>query len=250
MKNIAGHDVSLFLFRFEHRGRIISFVLNEDIAEDLYQDISVQLQPLAHACCETLSRYRHLCHTVTIMDGNLLLDGTFEVMLSPGMGRHFIEKEKMALFHDAHTIAQLLIEVMERRDEERVQDKSVADTASLTALDSDGLDLALEKLGKKQGGFEPPSSSSGLTSLSPDDLPQGVLAQRSYDHRGYCIAFIHDIYGHLGRVVLFEESGETKMLSEVFNESDAHASQKTALMESIVATIECRLNTSAGVRHH
>ena len=104
MKNIAGHDVSLFLFRFEHRGRIISFVLNEGIAEDLYQDISVQLQPLVHACCDTLSRYRHLCHTVTIMDGNLLLDGTFEVMLSPGMGRHFIEKEKVALFHDAHTI--------------------------------------------------------------------------------------------------------------------------------------------------
>lgn len=249
MKNIAGHEVSLFLFRFEHRGRIISFVLNEGIAEDLYQDISVQLQPLVHACCETLSRYRHLCRTVTIMDGNLLLDGTFEAMLSPGMGRHFIEKEKMALFHDARTIARLLIEVMKRRDRERAQNLPPAPSGNKVDFSPEVISSGLEALGLRQH-LDVSSPSSHLTPLSAADLPLGVVAKRSYDHRGYCIAFIHDMYGHLGRVVLFEESGETRMLSEVFNESDAQVSQKTALMETIVATIECRLNTSAGVRHH
>ncbi|MFA0330558.1 MULTISPECIES: hypothetical protein [Vibrio] len=49
------------------------------------------------------------------MDGNLLVDGDFEVMLSPGLGRHFILEEKKNLFSDAHEIAKLLMDVMDRR---------------------------------------------------------------------------------------------------------------------------------------
>ena len=69
MKNLAGNDVSLFmfLFRFAPRKNAISFVLNEGIAEDLYPDIDAQLQPLVHACCETLLRHKHKCRGDTIM---------------------------------------------------------------------------------------------------------------------------------------------------------------------------------------
>jgi hypothetical protein len=71
VKNLAGNAVSLFLFRFELRGNGIDFVVNQAIAADMYPDIDKQLQPLAHACCATLSRYRRLSVSNTIMDGNI-----------------------------------------------------------------------------------------------------------------------------------------------------------------------------------
>ncbi len=57
MKNIAGNEISIFLFRFELHGRGIDFVLNEEIAADMYPDVNEELTPLVHACSETLLRY-------------------------------------------------------------------------------------------------------------------------------------------------------------------------------------------------
>jgi len=57
------------------KGNAISFVINQGIGEDMYPDIDEKMKPLAHACCETLSRYRHLSVNPTIMDGNLLDTG-------------------------------------------------------------------------------------------------------------------------------------------------------------------------------
>src|SRR5215831_17688480 len=118
IKNLAGNDVSIFLFRFDLIGNGIDFVVNQAIAADMYQDVDEKLKPLAHACCETLLRYRHLSVSNTIMDGNILATGEFEVMLSKGLGRHFAEDEKQQLFQDAKTIADLLIEVMDRKTQE------------------------------------------------------------------------------------------------------------------------------------
>ena len=115
MRNLAGNDVSLFLFRFELRGAGIDFVLNEVIAADMYQDLEAQLKPLVHACCATLLRYRHLSLSQIIMDGNFLVSGEFEVMLSQGLGRYFEPQEKARLFQDAKQIAALLDMVMHRR---------------------------------------------------------------------------------------------------------------------------------------
>ena len=84
VKNLAGNDVSIFLFRFELRGNGIDFVVNQAIAADMYPEVDEKLKPLAHACCETLLRYRHLSVSNTIMDGNILATGAFEVMLSKG----------------------------------------------------------------------------------------------------------------------------------------------------------------------
>jgi len=118
MKNIAGNEVSIFLFRFELRGRAIDFVLNEEIAADMYPEVDEELKPFVHACCETLLRYQHMSVSNTIMDGNFLTSGEFEVMLSKGLGRHFAADEKARLFQDAKHIADLLATVMDRRTQE------------------------------------------------------------------------------------------------------------------------------------
>src|SRR5262249_10101526 len=112
LKNLAGNDASIFLFRFEVFGNGISFVLNEGIASDMYEDVDAKLKPLAHACCETLVRYKHLSVSTTIMDGTILATGEFEVMLSRGLGKYVPEEEKQQLFQDAKRIADLLIDVM------------------------------------------------------------------------------------------------------------------------------------------
>jgi hypothetical protein len=118
LKNIAGNDVSIFLFRFELRGNGIDFVLNEAIAGDMYPDVDESIMPLVRRCCETLLRYRHLSVSNVIMDGNILATGEFEVMLSKGLGRHFAHEEKNRLFLDAKAISDLLAVVMDRRTQE------------------------------------------------------------------------------------------------------------------------------------
>lgn len=118
LKNLAGNDVALFLFRFAVRGDGMDFLLNEGIAADMYQDVDEQLKPLAHACCETLLRYGHLSVSDTMMDGTILDTGEFEVMLSQGLGRHFADEEKQRLFQDAKHIADLLVAVMDRKTQE------------------------------------------------------------------------------------------------------------------------------------
>ncbi len=121
MKNIAGNEISIFLFRFELHGRGIDFVLNEEIAADMYPDVNEELTPLVHACSETLLRYQHLTVSQTIMDGHFMSSGGFEVMLSKGLGRHFAPDEKNRLFQDAKHIADLLAAVMDRRTQEPKQ---------------------------------------------------------------------------------------------------------------------------------
>jgi predicted XRE-type DNA-binding protein len=118
LKNLADSDVSIFLYRFELLPHGIDFVLNEVIAEDMYPDIAVQLTPLAHKCCEILTRYRHLSVSDTIMDGNILTTNQFEVMLSKGLGIHLFHDEKMKLFKYAEDLADLLIKVISRRAKE------------------------------------------------------------------------------------------------------------------------------------
>ncbi len=123
MKNVAGNAVSIFLFRYELSSHGINFVLNEAIAADMYPDVEEKLQPHTHACCETLLRYRHLSVSDTIMDGNILDTGEFEVMLRKGLGKYFAETEKQQLFQDAKNIADLLVEVMERKKKELKEGK-------------------------------------------------------------------------------------------------------------------------------
>lgn len=148
MKNIAGNDVSIFLFRFELRGYGIDFVLNEAIAADMYQDIDDKIKPIVHACCEKLLRYRYLSVSNIIMDGNFLTTGEFEVMLSKGLGRHFAHDEKQRLFQDAKNISDLLAVVMDRRTQEMKKGKQRNLPPIEHTQNPKKIKKGLEKLGK------------------------------------------------------------------------------------------------------
>ncbi len=250
LKNIAGNDVSIFLFRFELRGSNgIDFVLNEAIAEDMYPDIDEKMKPLVHACCETLLRYRHLSVSNTIMDGNFLVTGEFEVMLSKGLGQYFAHDEKQRLFQDAKNIADLLGKVMDRGTQEL--EKGIP--RNLPPIEHTPnprkIKKGLEKLGKTkhqqaklQWLAEGVPVRPGLRQLRPEDLPPDVTASSGYDHRGLCYVFEHKKFGELGRIVMIK-AGEQEMLMQ----ADLYIGQekpestivkkKKAIFEEVFATV-------------
>jgi hypothetical protein len=249
LKNLAGNDVSIFLFRFEIHGNAISFVVNQEIAMDMYEDIDEKLKPLAHACCETLSRYRHLSASNTIMDGNFLDTGELELMLSKGLGKYFPEDEKQQLFQDAKKIADLLDEVMLRRTKEEKEGKPQKPSYKDFSQNPKQIKEGLEALGKTkrlqaelQWMAEGQRVRPGLRQLRPEDLPPGVKASRGYDHRGHCTVFEHKTLGTLGRIVLIKIS-EGKMLIQAEickGQDDMDASlieKKKHLFEQVVATV-------------
>ena len=249
VKNVAGNAVSLFLFRFELRGNGIDFVVNQAIAADMYPDVDEQLKPLAHACCETLLRYRHLSVSHTIMDGNILDTGEFEVMLSKGLGRHFAADEKQQLFQDAKTIADLLVEVMDRRTQEEKEGKDVRPAHTPAPPNPQQIQQGLEQLGhakRLQAAWqwmrEGQRVRPGLRQLRPEDLPPGVTAARGYDHRGHCTIFEHETLGELGKIVLINmHEGKILLQAELCKGQDSEESplvkQKKHIFEQVVATV-------------
>jgi len=249
LKNIAGNDVSIFLYRFELRGNGIDFVLNQAIAEDMYPDIDEKMKPLVHACCETLSRYKRFSAGNTIMDGNFLVTGEFEVMLSKGLGRHFAQDEKERLFQDAKNIADLLAVVMDRGTQELKKGKRLHLSPIDNTPNPRKIKKELEKLGKTkhqqakmQWLVEGVQLRPGLRQLRPDDLPPDVTTSSGYDHRGLCYVFDHKTFGELGRIVLIKV-GEQEMLMQADlylgqeNQEPATAKKKKEIFEKVVTTI-------------
>jgi hypothetical protein len=248
LKNLAGNDVSIFLFRFELHGDGIDFVLNEGIAEDMYPDVDEKLKPLAHACGETLLRYKRLSVSTTIMDGTILDSGTFEVMLSKGLGRHIPDGEKQQLFQDAGKMADLLVAVMDRRTQER-QDGKQDRPHTQPPHRPEKIKEGLEKLGEAkhlvselQGVAEGRLPRPGLRQLRPEDLPAGVTASRGYDHRGHCLVLEHKSLGELGRIVFITlRDGRTLVQAELHTGQrkmeDPIVKRKRKVFEKAVATI-------------
>src|SRR5438309_966687 len=228
LKNVAGNDVSIFLFRFEVIGNGINFVLIKGIASDMYEDVDEKLKPLAHACCETLVRYKHLSISSIIMDGNILDTGEFEVMLSKGLGRHFAETEKQQLFQDAKSIADLLIAVMDRRTKEEKEGLKQRQPPVQYPQNPTNIKKGLEALGKAkrikaevQWLAEGKRVRPGLKQLRPEDLPPGVKASRGYDHRGHCLIFEHETLGELGEIVLIKiHDGKMLIQAELYKGQD------------------------------
>lgn len=249
MKNIAGNDVSIFLFRFELRGNGIDFVLNEAIAADMYQDIDEEIKPLVHACCETLLRYRHLSISNTIMDGNFITTGEFEVMLSKGLGQHFAHDEKGRLFQEAKNISDLLAEVMDRRTQELKKGKQQSLSSIEHTSNPRKIKKWLEKLGKTkhlqaklQWLAEGVQLRSRLRQLRLEDLPPDVTASRGYDHRGFCYIFEHKKLGDLGRIVLIQvREQEMLMQAELYKEQEKQkstiAKKKKEIFDKVITTI-------------
>jgi hypothetical protein len=250
VKNLAGNDVAIFLFRFEIHANAISFVVNQEIAMDMYEDIDEKLKPLAHACCETLSRYRHLSVSNTIMDGNFLDTGEFEVMLSKGLGRYFPEDEKQQLFQDAKKIADLLDEVMVRSTKEEKEGKPKDASYKDFSQNPKQIKKGLEALGNTkrfiaelQWMLEGQRVRPGLRQLRPEDLPSGVKARRGYDHRGHCTIFEHETLGALGKIVLIKiREGQMLIQAELHKgQDDMGASlveKRKHVFEQVVATVD------------
>ncbi len=249
LKNLAGDDVSLFLFRFELSGNGINFVLNKAIAADMYQDLDEKIKPLAHACCETLMRYRHLSLSDTIMDGNILDTGEFEVMLSKGLGRHFAEDEKQQLFQDAKNIADLLIAVMDRRTKEEKERKPQIPSYKRFSQNPKRIKRGLEELGQAkrfkaelQWLAEGKQVRPGLKQLRPEDFPSGVIASRGYDHRGHCLTFEHNTLEELGKIVLIKiREGRMLIQAELYkgqeNVEAPLVQKKKKVFGQVVATV-------------
>ncbi len=249
MKNLAGNEVSIFLFRFELRGDGIDFVLNEAIAADMYPDVDEKLRPLVHACSETLLRYKRLSVTDIMMDGSFLAAGGFEVMLSKGLGRYFPQGEKDRLFQDAKTIADLLSSVMDRRTQE-LNTGTLQSPSPVNHLPSSRkIKKDLEALGRRKHqqaksewlaeGWQP---RPGLKQLRLEDLPPDVTASSGYDHRGLCYVFEHKKLGELGRIVLSQVREQEMLLqAEIHNgrtkRDSATAKKKRVIFEKVVATV-------------
>ncbi len=249
LKNLAGNDVSIFLFRFELRGNGIAFVLNKEIAADMYQDLDEKLKPLTHACCETLVRYRHLSVSDIIMDGNILDTGEFEVMLSKGLGRHFADDEKQLLFQDAKNIADILIAVMDRRTKELKDGNQQNSSYKRYPQSPKKIKKGLEELGQAkrvqaelQWLAEGKRLRPGLKQLQSSDLPPGVTALRGYDHRGHCLLFEHNSLGDLGKIVLIKlREGRMLIQAELYkgqeNVEAPLVQKKKKVFEKVVATV-------------
>jgi hypothetical protein len=250
LKNLAGNDVAIFLFRFDLRGDGIDFVVNEAIAADRYEDLDEKLKPLAHACGETLLRYKPLSVSTTIMDGNILASGEFEVMLSSGLGKYFPEAEKQALFADAKRIADLLVTVMDRRTQEAKEGKRSNPSRQPAPPDPLQVRQGLSRLGEaKRLQAEARWAAAGkrvrpgLKRLRPEDLPPGVCAVRGYDQRGHCLTFAHDTLGELGKIVLIKiRDGQMLIQAELSREEEVpdspQAKRKQRLFAQVVAIVK------------
>jgi hypothetical protein len=141
----------IFLFRFDVIRDKIEFVLNEQIAYNMYPDCEKRLRPLVITSCQTLLKYRHLSVSKTIMDGNILDTGEFEVMLSKGLGQFFDENEKNKLFMDAGKISEIMCEVMERSTLEEKDNEINTSKVSFTEkewYDINSMEMLVE-LGEK-----------------------------------------------------------------------------------------------------
>jgi len=249
LKNLAGNEVALFLFRFVLRGKGIDFVLNEGIAADMYPDVDEQLKPLVHACGETLLRYGRLSVSDTMMDGTILDTGEFEVMLSKGLGRHFAGEEKQRLFQDAKHIADLLAVVMDRKTQELKEGKQGGPPRGQSPRSPRQIKTGLQELGQAkrlqaewQWLAEGKRLRPGLKQLRPEDLPAGVTASRGYDHRGHCLIFEHHTLGELGKIVLIEmRDGQMLLQAELYQGQaemeSPRAKQKKHVFDQVFATV-------------
>lgn len=244
--------MSIFLFRFVLGKTAISYVVNESIAEDMYPEIEDAIRPLVHACSETLLRYRQHCRGDTIMDGSILTDGCFEVMLSKGLGVYFHEIEKQNLFNDAHAIGELLMEVMNRRTREMEQGTYPGPHKPISKIGpAGGMLPGYELLGEIERLIDDAFLTEEIRPeikrrrLKPEDLPAGVTAKASYDHRGKCLAFEHVTLGGLGKIVLVDQGPhQTVVESELFRDNRTTVAERKSAFDEVIKVLANHLNAS------
>lgn len=250
MNNIAGHEASIFLFKFIINGNGISCILNDSIAEDMRQNAKEQFQSLSTACMQTLQRYKELSRGDVIFDCYILTDGHVEVMLSKGLGNHFIEEEKQNLFDDAAKMAVILQDVMAQASKEMEEGTYTGPEQYTPQYNSTGkIQNDIQKLGEAQDQSEDTAyhirKYQYLVTLLNEHLSPDLKVSRSYDHRGYSLAFEHEKLDYIGKIVIVEDGfGEVNLAGELSNESPDLTQKKTEVFKLILEVIKSAIRES------
>lgn len=105
----------IFLYRFDIKGNGLDFVLNEAIAEDMYDDVHERLIPHVEAAGNLLNFYKRKSISNTVMHMVIHDDNHLEVKLSTGLGQHIDFITKQVIFDHAEKMGNLCCEVMNRR---------------------------------------------------------------------------------------------------------------------------------------
>ena len=90
----------------------------------------------------------------------------------------------------------------------------------------------------------------GYKQLSPSILPEGILASRGKDHRGYCIQIEHEIHGYLGKLIITpHDSDHSQMLSEA-PEYVVKDETKIALFKDTLQSIQAGMEMTYKLNHN
>jgi hypothetical protein len=149
----------------------------------------------------------------------------------------------------AKNIADLLIEVMDRRTKEEKEGKKQSSSQKRSRHSPEQIKKGLEELGRAkslhaelQWLAEGKRPRPGLKQLRPEDLPPGVTASRGYDHRGHCLIYSHKTLGELGKIVLIKiDDGHMLIQADLYkgqgNLNSPLVKKKRDVFEKVVATV-------------
>lgn len=239
MKTFLGNKVEIYLCEIKRTAIGLEAFINDAIVEDMLSSDRQDFNFLSTACMETLNRFKHLTKSNKLMEVHLVDDG-MEVNLPKGFGKHIPEKIKSNLLDDASKIGHLLIKVMDREESDDPELQSLLE------------ETAREEWQKENEAYsrDLQEEFKGYKQLSPSILPEGILASRGKDHRGYCIQIEHEIHGYLGRLIITpHDSGHSQMLSEV-SEDVMKDETKIAIFKDTLQSIETGMEMTYKMNHN
>jgi len=109
----------IFLFRFDVTDKRMDFILNEEIAKDMYPDLEEMLRDLVKSLCSMLEYYKVYNKEKTIFSGVIHDNGEAEVTLSKGLGKYIDSYTKnQIIFDHGKLITELCTTIMDRRSAE------------------------------------------------------------------------------------------------------------------------------------
>ncbi|HDR3658546.1 TPA: hypothetical protein QCO67_005088 [Bacillus cereus] len=109
----------IFLFRFDVTDKGMDFILNEEIAKDMYPDLEEMLRDLVKALCSMLEYYKVYNKEKTIFSGFIHDNEEAEVTLSKGFGKYIDPYTKnQIIFDHGKLITELCTTIMDWRSAE------------------------------------------------------------------------------------------------------------------------------------
>ncbi|HDR7494664.1 hypothetical protein [Bacillus tropicus] len=109
----------IFLFRIDVTDKGMDFILNEEIAKDMYPDLEEMLRDLVKSLCSILEYYKVYNKEKTIFSGVIHDNGEAEVTLSKGLGEYIdLYTKNQIIFDHGKLITELCTTIMDRRSAE------------------------------------------------------------------------------------------------------------------------------------